>query len=93
MKKSGLCIIQTTKRKCIKFALIIFYIMTLKKLNTLTDLSLSGDRSFVANNPAAESANCASTDVGGMGNKALNNFFNLLGLFPVASSIIVSFLA
>ena len=47
----------------------------------------------MANNPAAESAHSASTDVGGMGNKVLNNFFNLLGLFQVASSIIVSFLA
>ena len=47
----------------------------------------------MANNPVAESAHSASTDIGGMVNKALNNFFNLLGLFLVASSIIVLFLA
>ena len=47
----------------------------------------------MANNSAAENAHFASTDVGGMVSKSLNNFFNLLGLFPVASSIIVSFLA
>ena len=57
-----------------------------KKLSALTDLSLSRDRSFVANNRAAENARSASTDVGGMVNKAFNNCFNLLGLFPVASS-------
>ena len=45
----------------------------------------------MANNPAAENAHSASTDVGGMGNKALNNFFNMLGLFPVDSSIIALF--
>ena len=47
----------------------------------------------MVNNPAADGAHSASTDVGGMVNKALNNFFNFFGLFPVASSIIVSFLA
>ena len=77
---------QTTKRKCIKFALIIFHIMTAERLSALTDLSLSRDRSFVANNPAGENARSASNDVGGMVNKALKNCSNLLGLFSVASS-------
>ena len=54
--------------------------------SALTDLSLSHDHSFVANNPAAENARSASTDVGGMVNMALNNCYNLVGLFPVASS-------
>ena len=53
-------------------------------------LSLSRERSFVANNPAAENARSASADVGGMGNKALNNCSNLLGLFPVASRSFIS---
>ena len=53
----------------------------LKKLSALTDLSLSCDRSFVANNPPAENVCSASNDVGGMVNKALNNCSNFLGIF------------
>ena len=86
---------QTTKRKCIKFALIVFYIMVLisklhKKLTAPTDLSLSHGRSFVANNSVAENVRSTLTDVSGMVNKALNNLSNLLGLFPVASSSFIS---
>ena len=39
----------------------------------------------MANSPAAENACSASTDVGGIVNKTLNNCSNLLGIFTVTS--------
>ena len=44
-----------------------------------TDLSPSRDLSFLANNPAAENARSASSDVGGMLDYALISCSNLLG--------------
>ena len=52
-----------------------------------TDLSPSRDLSFLANNPAAENARSASSDVGGMLDYALISCSNLLGLFPVAMGV------
>ena len=60
--------------------------MTAKKLRVLTDLSLNHDHSFMANSPAAEKACSATTDVGGMLNKALKSCSNLRGFYLVASS-------
>ena len=47
-------------------------------------MSLRRERSLVTNNPAAEKARSASTDVGGMLSKALKRSFNLVGHFLVA---------
>ena len=54
------------------------------------DLSLRRERSLVSNNPAAEKARSASTEVDGMPSKALKRSFNLVGRFLVASNKFIS---
>ena len=47
-----------------------------RKVRALRDLSLRRERSLVTNNPAADKARSASTDVGEMLNKALKRSSN-----------------
>ena len=56
----------------------------------LRDLSLRRERSLVTNNPAAEKARSASTEVGGTLSKALKRSSNLVDRFLVASNKFIS---
>ena len=74
----------------VRFNYLSYNDCVVKKLRALTDMLLSRDRSFVASNFAADNACSASIDVGSMVNNALNNCSNLLGIFVVASSSLIS---